>query len=236
MTDKTRRSHALANLQTSAQPPQQLFLGENRIESWRNFKARWQNYELLSGLGLLDKKLQVAQLENCLGDDALKTLSGFKFDMPSDERTPAEIIAVFESYIVGEANVNLECYKMANRQQGDGESFSGYVASLRVMVKTCDYCNDCKDSILRDRIICGIISDEVRGELLKKPKLTLKESIDICAVVEAALQIKTSLASNKVDKVKAPVKKKQFCRYCRLEQGELDKGEVSSMGKRVFQV
>ena len=93
------------------------------------------------------------------------------------------IIAAFESYIVGEANVTLERYKLANRQQGDRESFSGYVASLRAMIKTCDYCNDCKDSILRDRIICGMISDDVRGELLKKPKLTLKE----CAVGETAV-------------------------------------------------
>ena len=77
MTDETRRRHALANLQKSARPPQQLFLSESRIEAWRNCKARWQNYELLSDLGLLDKKLQVAQLENCLGDYALKALSGF---------------------------------------------------------------------------------------------------------------------------------------------------------------
>ena len=72
------------------------------------------------------------------------------------------------------------------------------------MIKTCDYCNDCKDSVLRD-IICEIISDEVHGELLKKPKLTLKDCIDICAVGEAAVQHKTSLASNKVNKVKAPI-------------------------------
>ena len=52
------------------------------------------------------------------------------------------------------------------------------------MIKTCDYCNDCKDSVLRDHIICEILSDEVRGELVKKPRLTLKECIDICAAVQ----------------------------------------------------
>ena len=56
------------------------------------------------------------------------------------------------------------------------------------MIKTCDYCNDCKDSVLRDHIICEILSDEVRGELVKKPRLTLKECIDICAAGEAAVQ------------------------------------------------
>ena len=123
--------------------------------------------------------------------------------------------------------------KLANRQQGDGESFSGYVASLRAMIKTCDYCNDCKDSILRDRIIYGIISDEVRGELLKKPKLTLKECIDICAAGEAAVQHKTSLASNKVNKVKAPIKKKsssKICHYCGLEH-EWIKEKCPAWGK-----
>ena len=118
--------------------------------------------------------------------------------------------------IVGEVNITLERYKLANRQQGEGESFSGYVSNLRTMIKTCDYCDDCKDSILRDRIICGIASDDIREELLKKPKLTLTECIDICAAGEAALQHRTSLAGNKVHKIKTPVRKKNTPRACML--------------------
>ena len=48
--------------------------------------------------------------------------------MLPEERTPAEIIAAFEPYIVGEANLTLECYKLANRQQGDAESLDMWQA------------------------------------------------------------------------------------------------------------
>ena len=42
--------------------------------------------------------------------------------------------------------------------------------------------------MLRDRIVCGIWEDDVRHQLLAKPKLTLEDAIQLCRAEEAATQ------------------------------------------------
>ena len=60
-----------SHLQQHARPPPLLSLQDNMGESWKRFKTRWANYTLLSGLHDMPREIQVAQLENCLADDAL---------------------------------------------------------------------------------------------------------------------------------------------------------------------
>ena len=57
------------------------------VENWKRFKKRWSNYALLIDLNKEKRELQVALFENCLSDDALKTLEGSKFDTEENERT-----------------------------------------------------------------------------------------------------------------------------------------------------
>lgn len=40
------------------------------------------------------------------------------------------------------------------------------------------------DSLIRDRIMCGITDDQVRGCLLREPDLMLNKAIDICRASE----------------------------------------------------
>ena len=69
--------------------------------------------------------------------------------------------------------VTRESYRLDNGQQGERESFNNFLASLRAMVKTCDYSEDCKDSIFRDCTICGIIN------LWRTPKATQLDTQDL---------------------------------------------------------
>ena len=64
----------------------------------------------------------MAQLENCLVDDALNTLEGFDFPTGEDERTVQEIMMAFERYASGDIHETLERYMFGKRQQQEGES------------------------------------------------------------------------------------------------------------------
>jgi len=145
------------------------------------------------------RKLQIAQLQNCLGDDALKLLDGFKFDTPNEERTVKEVLDAFEEYVIGQVNETLERYKFGKRCQAEGESFSKFLADLRRLIKSCGYCSSCESSILRDRIVIGVRDEDIRENLLKESKLTLNQCIDICKAGEAATSHKSSLSD--IDKV-----------------------------------
>ena len=156
-----------SHLQRHARPPPLLSLQDNMGESWKRFKTRWANYSLLSGLHDMPREIQVAQLENCLADDALKTLEGFDFPTGEDDRTVLEIMMAFERYAIGEIHETLERYKFGKRQQQEGESMDKFLTDLRILMKTCQYCPRCESSILRDRIILGIRSNAIREVLLK---------------------------------------------------------------------
>lgn len=225
---------ALISIRKNARPPPPLVLGENKVEEWKTFKSRWDNYVLLSSIDKVPNELQLAQLQNCLGDDALKMLSGFKFDTAERDRTVKEVLDEFERFVIGQVNETLERYKFGKRAQMEGENLSKYVANLRRMMKTCGYCNNCEPTMLRDRIVLGIRDDDVREDLLKDSKLTLEKCVDICMAGEAASQHKYSLSNDKVHSVMKSTKrtgKKGKCRYCAQEH-PFRKEECPAWGKR----
>ena len=53
------------------------------------------------------------------------------------------------------------------------------------MSLTCEF-SKLPDWLIRDLIVGGVLSDELRGELLKKPDLTLQKAHDYCRTFEAS--------------------------------------------------
>ena len=58
-------------------------------------------------------------------------------------------------------------------------------SELKRLSLTCEF-GDLRDSLIRDRIGGGVLSHKLRGELLKKPDLTLQTADDYCGTFEAA--------------------------------------------------
>ena len=75
----------------NVRPPSPLELRSNKIEQWRLFKRRWNNYVLLSNLSVKPREFQVALLEMGLSDDVLRTYEGFNLSIPDSYRTTLEI-------------------------------------------------------------------------------------------------------------------------------------------------
>ena len=63
------------------------------------------------------------------------------------------------------------------------------MSELKRLSLTCEF-GDPKDSLIRDRIVVGVLSDQLRGEFLKNPDLTLQGAHDYCRTFEAAEQQK----------------------------------------------
>ena len=72
------------------------------------------------------------------------------------------------------------------RNQKEGETFENFLANIRSLEKTCNFCTKCVDSNLRDRIVLSIRDKDTRSNLLKKRNLTLNDAIDICKTEENA--------------------------------------------------
>ena len=89
----------------------------------------------------------------------------------------------FDEYTIGEVNETYKSYVFNSRNQDGAEPTD---ADLRKLMKTCNFCDCLKDTLLRDRIVLGVHSKNLRKRLLQERKLTLKKCIDISRSVEAA--------------------------------------------------
>ena len=69
------------------------------------------------------------------------------------------------------------------RAQGATEGIDVYVTELRKLARNCEF-GELHDSIIRDiirdRIVCGIRSNEVRKRLLREKDLSLERAVEMC--------------------------------------------------------
>ena len=93
--------------------------------------------------------------------------------------------------------------------QGVNKSIDLYVTDLRLKAKTCKF-GTCEfgvltDKLIHDRIVCGIKSDQVRGQLLQEPELSLRKAIDTCRASEVSQTQLKSLGANDSQKFEVDV-------------------------------
>lgn len=195
---------------SSIRPPQPLVIDNNIAENWKLFKLKWENFAIITSLADQPMKYQIAMLLHVLGDEALKAYHGFQFSKPEKDRTVEDILEHFEEFAVGEINVTYQRFLLNRRDQKEGETFENFLADVRTLIKTCDYCQTCFSSILRDRLVLGIKDPDTQGALLRERKLTLEKCIDICRSAESVTIQSQSLRPDTINKVTGTSKKSKY--------------------------
>jgi hypothetical protein len=223
-------------------PPLPVCFESNPAENWKIFKQKWGNYAIITNLAAQSREYQVALLLHTVGEEALKVYNGFEFTTPETQRTLNEILTQFDGFAVGEVNETYERYLFNKRDQKESEGFECFHASIRSLARTCNYCNNCFPSIIRDRIVLGIRDCSTQQALLKERNLTLANCVDLCKAAEnASTQYKT-LHPETVNKVAAPKHKatrsfkkthqpqEKICKFCGLSHVFV-KSECPAWGK-----
>ena len=152
--------------------PGKLDLDGNISTNWKKFKRTWDNYEIASGLSTKDGKLRTATLLTCIGPEAMDIFDGFAFDDEGHKTDITKVNEKFESFCTGKTNETFERYTFNICNQSESESIDAYVSKLRKLAKTCKY-GDLLESLIRDRIVCGIRDNTARKRLLQDDALTL---------------------------------------------------------------
>ena len=200
-------------------PPPPLNIDHNVSEEWKLFKQKWRNYAIIKSLNAHPREFCVALFLHTIGDEALKIYNGFTF-VDEDNVTVDQIIAKFDTFALGETNETYERFVFNKRHQDENESFESFLSAIRSLSKTCNYCADCSDSIIRDRIVLGIADRNTQTSLLKERKLTLQQCVDICKSAEKAAQQSVTLRADAIHKVTSnkqrlhPSSEVKDCLYC----------------------
>ena len=82
-------------------------------------------------------------------------------------------------------NVIIEPHKFNTRFQEVSEPVQNFITALKILADTCE-CGTLKDSLIRDRIVCGVSPDALRKQLRKERDLTLHKAVQLCEIHECA--------------------------------------------------
>ena len=102
----------------------------------------------------------------------------------------------FEAHATPKKNTVFARYVFQERKQQNGEKFDTFVTDLRNLVKDCNYHKP--EEMVRDKIVSGISSQEVREKLLTEgDTLTMEKAIEVAITYETTQQHLRSMACGK---------------------------------------
>ena len=166
--------------------PAKLEMRGDMSSNWRRFERMWRNYEIVTRLREETAEFRTATLLTCIGSEALDVYEGLPFDDDANERQNVEVVLQkFQEFCLGEVNETYESYMFFCRNQDAGETVESYITTLRKMVKTCNF-GRLEDRLLRDRVVMGILDENLRSKLLEVRQLDLKQCVDCCRAFESS--------------------------------------------------
>lgn len=149
-----------------------------------------------------EEKLKVKLFYYLIGESGRELLETLMSDVAVDARTVMNIIAKFDEHCNPSINKTVERYRFFSKSQGAEQSIDNYVTELRMLAKTCNF-GEIKDSLIRDRIVCGINNEGLRERLLREKDLTLQTCVCICRAAELSRQNSKAIAGAAVEEVHA---------------------------------
>ncbi|KAJ8031349.1 hypothetical protein HOLleu_28054 [Holothuria leucospilota] len=177
-------------------PPNGLCLEGNLSVNWKKFLQRYELYALATGANEKNAEVQSSLFLHIIGKEALAIYNTFKFEPQGDEKKLQCIKAKFEAYCNPKKNLTVERHVFFTRAQNEGESIDTYVTDLKNKSKTCEFGN-LEESLITDRIVCGIRSTGLRERLLRETDLTLSKALTICRAAELSKTGVKDLQKNK---------------------------------------
>ena len=180
----------------------------NLADTWKKWKEEFTLYTDL----IIDDDNEVAKVKMFLyliGTRGREIYETMNFEQAAENRTLKIVLDAFDKYCNPKRNETVERYRFNRRDQGPDENLDKYVTELKILASTCNYAA-LHDSLIRDRLICGIRDSALRERLLRTPDLDLDKSLQLCRASELSKErIKTLEAPPSTNEIHALKQKGQ---------------------------
>ena len=142
-------------------------LGEfnSNVEDCQSYVERVELYFIANGID--DEKKKTAILLSSCGIERYRAFKGLTATNLPGSKAFNDLVKLMEDPENPRRNPIAERFKFNMRNPKADESVSAYVAELRRLSQYCEYGNSL-DSMLRDRLVCGINHDRTLQNLLSK--------------------------------------------------------------------
>ena len=152
-----------------------------------------------TGIAEKENSIKSSRFLHVIGPESLEICNIFTWATDGDNMKLDKIMEKFKVYCNPRKNFTYERHIFNTTNQQAGENIYAYVTALKNKASLCKF-STLKDSLIRDRIVCGIRSDEVRARLLRHPDLTLVKALDACQAAETSqTQLKGLTEEKQID-------------------------------------
>ena len=158
-------------------PPFTLSMAQGAM--FKNWLFQWSVFAELVDLKSQSPSFQVAQLAACMDTEIIPIFRNLGLS-EDDSKDVNKVLAALENFAMGSVNESVERLNFNRRVQQMGESIDEFIVGLRDLAVTCNFCNDeCMNKQIRDRLIVGVRSHDIKADLLKKKDLDLPLAMTI---------------------------------------------------------
>ncbi|KAG8189319.1 hypothetical protein JTE90_021826 [Oedothorax gibbosus] len=144
---------------------------DQAVETWSEYVER-VNYFFDANDVKDEKKASI--FLTIVGPAVYKLLRSLVAPATVKEKTFTQIIDVLNTHYSPAPSEIVERFRFNSRARQAGESVATFVSELRRLSEVCNF-GDTLDTMIRDRIVCGIQNPEIQRRLLR-PTPTLSNS------------------------------------------------------------
>jgi len=122
-----------------------------------------------------------------IGPQAYKLLKSLIAPAKPGDKGYTELVQTLAKHYEPAPSEIVRRYRFNTRVRRKEESVATYVSELRGLAQFCNF-GDSLETMLRDRLVCGINDEAVQRRLLAEPSLDLKRALELAQGMETAAQ------------------------------------------------
>ena len=167
---------------------------DNSQKDWLSYIARLQNYFIANDIAE-DKaaKCQAILLSVC-GVSIYRLIKSLVAPSKPEEVCFENLVKLVEGDHNPEPSATVQHFKFHSRCRQPGETVNTYVAELRRITEHCKFDN--LESMMYDRLVCGIQDPRIQRRLLAEAKSEFKQAFELAQAMESADRDAKTLINN----------------------------------------
>ncbi|XP_064469269.1 uncharacterized protein K02A2.6-like [Ornithodoros turicata] len=151
-------------------------------ERWDAYESRLTFY--LEANGITDPARKRAVFLSVCGAATFDLVQSLLAPATPETKSFSQILATLKEHFAPQPSEIVCRNAFYRRNQGAGESVALFIAELRRLAQKCNFPN--LEEMLRDRLVCGLVDENLQNRLFAKKKLTFKVAQEEALAAEAA--------------------------------------------------